>query len=158
MWYNEAMVNPETNYSTYPVLELARMEYPVLYKREVIGTNDGSRTENRYGFVTTKSNRNSILSLVDNYVKENVHTIPSYELLDEMANFIIVETNSRNRKGTIRQEAAKGEHDDLIMALGITLFTRFQWEKYPRQDCKPVWKNTFDPLGMMEETEVFTIW
>jgi phage terminase large subunit len=158
MWYNEAMVNPETNYSTYPVLELARMEYPTLYKREVIGTNDGSRTENRYGFITTKSNRNSILSLVDNYVKENVRTIPSYELLDEMANFIIVETKSKNRKATVRQEAAKGEHDDLIMALGITLFTRDQWEKFPRQDRKPVWKNTFDPLGMIEETEVFTIW
>ena len=160
MWFNEAMVNVETNYSTYPVLELARLQYPVLYKREAIGTNDGSRIENRYGFVTTKTSRNSILSLVDNYVKEYIKTIPSYELLEEMSNFVIVETKSRNRKGTSRQEAAQGEHDDLIMALGITLFTRDQWERDPRAERKPTWKREpFDPLQMnpMEE-DIFELW
>lgn len=160
MWYNEAMINPETNYSTYPVLELARMQYPTLYKREIIGTNDGSRTENRYGFVTTKTSRNTILSLVDEYTKGFIDTIPSIELLEEMSNFILIETKAKTRKSTMRQEAAKGAHDDLIMALGITLFTRDQWERFPKPDRKPMWKrNRFDPLDMYEHNEeIFTIW
>lgn len=159
MWYNEGMINPETNYSTYPVMELARLQYPTLYKREIIGTNDGSRTENRYGFVTTKTSRNSILSLVDDYTKTKIDTIPSYELLDEMSNFILVETKSRARKGAMRQEAAKGAHDDLIMALGITLFTRDQWDKHPRPERRPIWKrDEFDPLGFSEPEEDFSLW
>lgn len=159
MWYNEAMVNPETNYSTYPVMELARLEYPTLYRRENIDKNDGSRQDDRYGFVTTKTSRNSILSLVDEYTREKIDTIPSYELLDEMSNFILVETKSKSRKSTMRQEAAKGAHDDLIMALGITLFTRDQWHKFPREGMRPEWKrDEFDPLGLNTEEEGFSLW
>ena len=160
MWYNEAMVNPETNYSTYPVLELARMEYPTLYKRENIGTNDGSRTENRYGFVTGKTTRNAILSLVDNYVRNHSGDIYSEDLLDEMSSFVVVEKKSHNRKSTMRQEAAQGSHDDLIMAFGISLFTRDQWEKDPKPERKPLWKqNQFDPLGLNDiDDEPFELW
>lgn len=149
MWYNEAMINLETNYSTYPVLELARMEYPNQYRREVIGTNDGSQTPNRYGFVTGKTNRNSILSLVDQYIKENIEEVDSAELLDELTSFVIVESKSRGRKKTMRQEASQGAHDDLIMALGITLFTRDQHEKHPKVGRRPDWKRSeFDPLNL----------
>lgn len=158
MWYNEAMINVETNFSTYPVLTLAELEYPTLYRREVIGTNDGSRTENRYGFVTTKTSRNSILSLVDNYVKNYINEIESYELLDELTSFVIIETKPKRGKSKLRQEASKDAHDDLIMALGITLFTRDQWDKYPRQDRKPVWKDDFDPFGFNREEEEYSIW
>lgn len=159
MWYNEGMLNPETNFSTYPVLELARLQYPTLYRRENIGTNDGSRTENRYGFVTTKTSRNSILSLVDEYTKSKIDTIPSYDLLEEMSNFILVETKSKARKGSMRQEAAKGAHDDLIMAMGITLFTRDQWDKHPKPERRPMWKkDSFDPLGFNEPEVPFSIW
>ena len=159
MWYNEAMINTETNYSTYPVMELARLQYPTLYRRENIDKNDGSRQEDRYGFVTTKTSRNSILSLVDEYTREKIDTIPSYELLDEMSNFILVETKSKSRKSTMRQEAAKGAHDDLIMALGITLFTRDQWHRFPREGMRPTWKqDEFDPLGFNAQEEEFTLW
>ena len=159
MWYNEAMVNVETNYSTYPVLELARLEYPTLYKREAIGTNDGSRTENRYGFVTSKSTRNTILSLVDSYVKDYINDIESYELLEELSSFVIIETKPPRGKTKMRQEAAQGSHDDLIMAFGITLFTRDQWERDPRMDRKPDWKQQFDPLGLYEaEDEGYNFW
>lgn len=159
MWYNEAMVNVETNYSTYPVLELARMEYPTLYKREAIGTNDGSRAENRYGFITNKSTRNTILSLVDSYVKDNINEINSYELLEELSSFVIIETRPPRGKVKMRQEAAQGSHDDLIMAFGITLFTQNQWEKEPKMDRKPDWKQQYDPLDMyLVEEEGYSIW
>ena len=125
-----------------------RMEYPTLYKREAIGTNDGSRTENRYGFITNKSTRNTILSLVDSYVKDNINEINSYELLEELSSFVIIETRPPRGKVKMRQEAAQGSHDDLIMAFGITLFTQNQWEKEPKMDRKPDWKQEFDPLNM----------
>ena len=59
----------------------------------------------------------------------------------------------------MRQEAAKGAHDDLIMALGITLFTRDQWHRFPREGMRPTWKqDEFDPLGFNAEEETFTLW
>jgi len=160
MWYNEALLNVERNYSTYPVMELKRLEYPRLYFTSKIGTIGEDIGGERYGFVTNKNTRNTILSMIDEYIREHIREVDSAELLDELTSFVIVETKSKGRKGALRQEAAQGAHDDLIMALGITLFTREQQEKYPRQGLRPEWKrNDIDRMFWGSgEPESYSIW
>lgn len=159
-WFNEGMINVETNFSTYVVNELERLKYPVLYRREVIGTNDNSMVVNRYGFVTTKSNRTTMLSEVDKYLTEHMDDVQSIELLDELSSFVVIETNPKGRQTKMRAEAAQGAHDDLVMALGITLMTREQWDSQPRESRRPEFKrDSFDPLGFYgNEEDNFTIW
>lgn len=159
-WYNEGMINVETNFSTYVVNELERLQYPILYRREVIGTNDNSMVTNRYGFVTTKSNRTTMLSEVDKYLTEHMDDVMSLELLDELSSFVVIETNPRGRQTKMRAEAAQGAHDDLVMALGITLMTREQWDSQPKESRKPEWKrDAFDPFDWYKnEGDNFTIW
>jgi phage terminase large subunit len=50
-YYNRALLAPETNFSTFPVQELTRLDYPNLYRREVPDTFRGPC--GMLGFATT---------------------------------------------------------------------------------------------------------
>lgn len=116
-YYNTALIGIETNYSTYPVKELQRLNYPLQFMRETEDSITHAITQ-KFGFQTTKLTRPLILADLVEIVREHTELINDVETLGEMLTFV------RNEKG--RAEAQNGCHDDLIMALAITYYVREQ--------------------------------
>ena len=112
-YYNNALTAIETNFSTYPVKELARLGYDNLYVRrqEDSYTN---RILNSYGFKTTMVTRPLIISGLVKFVREESNKLNDSETLREMLSFV------KNSHG--RAEAEYGAHDDLVMALAIAVY------------------------------------
>lgn len=117
IYYNEALIGPENNYSTYPTKKLKEYDYPNLYIRE-LEDNIAEKTQDKYGFITNKATRPIILSILKEVFRDNISWINDIDILREALVFI------KNEKG--RPEAQVGEHDDLIMGLAITYYIRTQ--------------------------------
>lgn len=117
MYYNEALVGLENNYSTYPTKKLKEYDYPNIYIRE-LEDNIAEKTQDKYGFITNKATRPIILSILKEVFRDNIYWINDVDILMEALVFI------KNEKG--RPEAQVGEHDDLIMGLAITYYIRTQ--------------------------------
>ena len=114
-WYGWALIGVETNYSTYPEMELERLGYPNLFTRKREDTFTG-RTVDAYGFETTSLTRPIIIDGLKAVAREHLETIGDYETLGEMLSFVY------NEK--YRPEALEGKHDDLVMALAIAHYIR----------------------------------
>lgn len=117
MYYNEALIGIENNYSTYPTKKIKEYNYPNIYLRE-LEDNISEKVQDKYGFVTNKATRPIILSILKEVFRDNIWWINDIDTLDEGLVFIV------NEKG--RPEAQPGEHDDLIMGLAITYYIRTQ--------------------------------
>ena len=124
-YYNTALESIETNFSTYPVKELARLGYDYQYTREQTDTFTGSLKKS-YGFRTDKITRPMIIANLVQIVREHCELIQSIPTLEEMLTFV------RNEKG--RAEAQQGTTDDLIMGLAITYQTRSQQSYKPTEE------------------------
>jgi phage terminase large subunit len=109
-YYNNAMVGIESNFDSYPIMELTRLGYTNQYVREAIDTYTG-KTEKRFGFRTTSLTRPTIISRLIEIVREHCDTIYDRDTLEELLTII------RNEKGRI--EAPEGGHDDMMMGLAI---------------------------------------
>lgn len=120
MHYNTALVGVETNYSTYPVMELERLKYPKQYVRETIDDYT-HKPKHSYGFVTSTKTRPVIISELVKTAREDIDAINDEATLLEMLSFV------RNPE-TLKPEAEAGAHDDLVMSLAITHFIRPQQE------------------------------
>jgi phage terminase large subunit len=118
MWYNEALIGPEANFSTYPILELERLGYKNLYVRETIDefTHDVKRS---YGFLTNTKTRPVIIANLIKVVREDITVLNDQVTMEEMLTFI------RNPE-TLKPEAEPGSHDDTVMALCIAHYIRPQ--------------------------------
>lgn len=114
--YMTALIAVESNFSTYPIRELERLNYPKQYVRE---TFDNLKHEVRlsFGFRTDTKTRPVIISNLVQLVRENVETINDRRTLEEMLTFV------RN-EDTYKPEAEEGAHDDAVMALAIAHFVR----------------------------------
>jgi len=119
MYYNEALMGIETNFSTYPQLELERLEYKNFYVRKVEDTIK-DKLKKSFGFKTTSLTRPIILGELKRILKEHLDMINDEDTLEELLVFI------KNDKG--REEAQVGYHDDLVMALAIVYYIREQQE------------------------------
>ena len=117
VYYKNALVGIETNFSTFPIRELERLGYKNMYVREKEDTYTGNLNKS-YGFKTTSLTRPLIISELVKLVRENVEIMNDKETLEEMLTFV------RNEKG--RPEAQQGSHDDLIMGLAIAHYIREQ--------------------------------
>jgi len=141
-YYNDALLAPETNFSTYPVKLLGLMGYKNLYVREVEDDFDG-KIRHAFGFRTDRLTRPVIISELIRILRENLQLVNDEDTLLEMLTFV------RNDK--LRPEAEEGAHDDCVMALAIAFYarpqqsfqvkktgnaqvtwTRSQWEDYNR--------------------------
>ena len=117
LWYNEAMLAIEANFSTYPNKEIARLGYPSIYVRD---KEDDYRQpiQSAYGFKTTQITRPLLISSLVDIIRDHVECINDRLTLMECLTFI---TNEHGRK-----EAMQGKHDDLVMGLGIGYYVRNQ--------------------------------
>lgn len=116
-YYKDALIGVESNFDTFPIMELQRLGYPNQYVREATDTYTG-RTEKRFGFKTTSVTRPTIISRLIEIVREHCDLINDRETLEELLTII------RNEKGRI--EAPEGGHDDEMMSLAIAYQIREQ--------------------------------
>ena len=122
MYYNEALIGIEVNFSYEPTKELLRLNYPNIYVREKIIDEAGRNDTVKFGFNTNPATRPVIISEFQRKFRENPKIINDAHTLSQMMTFI------RNDKG--RPEAAVGEHDDLVMGecIGQYLASTMQGE------------------------------
>lgn len=117
LYYNEALLAPEANFSTYPVKLLDLMGYRNLYVREVEDTYDGT-IRHAFGFRTDKLTRPVIISELIRVMRDHLNTVNDEETLLEMLTFVRTEKQ--------RPEAEPGGHDDCVLALAIAHYARPQ--------------------------------
>ena len=120
VYYNDALIGVETNYSTYPVRELERLHYKNQYVRETFD-NYTHKLRKSFGFETTSKTRPIIISNLITWARENIDSINDRTTLEEMLTFV--------RNEDYRPEAEEGAHDDCVMALAIAHYIRPQ-QKY----------------------------
>lgn len=108
--YYGSVIGLETNFSTFPIMELNRLKYPYMYVRAKYDRilND---TEDRFGFRTTSLTRPIIIANLVEIVREHTELIVDRDTLQEMLSFVMI-----NGKA----QADEGAHDDLVMSLAIT--------------------------------------
>lgn len=109
-YYRWALIGIESNFDTYPIMELQRLGYPNQYVREVLDTYTG-KTEKRFGFKTTTLTRPPIISRLVEVVREHSDTINDKDTIEELMTIV------KNESG--KAEAPEGGHDDQMMGLGI---------------------------------------
>lgn len=102
-WYNTAMVGVERNNHGHAVLQAIDREhhYPNIFRHH----------DQKPGWINNEVTRTKALSDLDNAIREGSLTTRDLATLGEMRTFI---TNARGRV-----EAARGSHDDLVLALAI---------------------------------------
>lgn len=140
LYYNEALIGIENNYSTYPTKKLVEYGYYNLFIRE-LEDKIAETLEERYGFMTTKTTRPIILSILKEVIREDVDLLNDRTTLEECLTFV------RNKKG--RPEAQNGAHDDTVMALAIAYYIR---EQQGYQVVKNEIKTTYElPFELRDE-------
>lgn len=110
MFYNTALVGIETNFSTYPVMELERLRYPKQYVRESVDDYT-HKPKHSFGFWTGTKTRPVILSELIRAVREDINIVSDETTLEEMLTFV--------RGEDWKPQAEDGAHDDCVMALAI---------------------------------------
>lgn len=117
MYFNEALIGVEINYSTYPQICLQELGYKRFYIRQRLDTYTG-RLVDAFGFETNRKSRPLIVDGLKDVVKASLEGINDYATLGEMLSFIYDES--------FRAQAEAGSHDDLVMSLAIAHFIRAQ--------------------------------
>lgn len=123
LWYNTALIGVETNFSTYPAIELERLRYPNQYVRETVD-NYTHAVRPSYGVRTDSKSRPIMIAGLIAAVREDIGNFFDRETLEEMLTFV------RDERG--RPEAQDGAHDDCIMAIAIAHYIRPQ-QRYEKQ-------------------------
>ena len=116
--YNTALIGIETNFSTYPVMELERLRYPKQYIRESIDDYT-HKIKQSFGFLTNTKTRPVILAELIKAVRDDITIVNDETTLQEMLTFV------RNPE-TLKPEAELGAHDDCVLSLAIAHYIRPQ--------------------------------
>lgn len=117
MYYNTALIGIETNWSTYPVMELERLHYPRQYVRESVDDYT-HKVRHSFGFWTSAKTRPIIISELIKAVREDVSILNDETTMGEMLTFV--------RDEHYKPTAEDGAHDDCVMALAIAHHIRPQ--------------------------------
>ena len=117
MYYKYALIAIESNFDSYPIMELTRLGYKNQYVREHLDTYTNKLTKS-FGFRTTSVTRPTIISRLIEIIREHI------ELIDDEDTLVELTTITRNEKGRI--EAPAGGHDDQMMGLAIAYQAREQ--------------------------------
>lgn len=117
--YNKALIGIESNFSTHPIKKLQEYNYPNIYMRQT-EDNIADKIEYKYGFRTTKLTKPIIISNLKQIIRDNVDSINDKETLNEMLTYVREEDNYQITN------AMGGYFDDLVMALAIAYYIRYQ--------------------------------
>lgn len=127
MHYNTALLGVETNFSTYPVMELERLRYPRQYVRESIDTYTHAVRQS-FGFRTDTKTRPVAISELIKATREDITVVSDKATLEEMLTFV--------RDEKFKPTAEDGAHDDCVMALAIAHYIRPQQSYLSTKDLK----------------------
>lgn len=121
MYYHEALIGIETNYSRHPTRVLQKKYgYPNLYMRQRVDRlND--KVEEVCGFETTTKTKPIIIGELVELMRDDPTIEVDVATLKEMTTFV--------KKDNGKQEAIDGAHDDLVMAKAIAHFISSQQTK-----------------------------
>lgn len=108
MEYN-SLIAIETNFSTFPVHELQRLDYPRMYLRQQYDVIRNTYVK-RFGFQTTSKSRPEIIANLTEVIRTSSDLINDRSTLEEALSFV-------NING--KPQASEGQHDDLIMGIAI---------------------------------------
>ena len=112
-YYNNCMLAVENNsMGTTTVNRLERMNYPQLYHR-LRRTSSGNDPVLEAGWKTTGASKPVIIGHLKRAVEEGDVIIPSKVVLKELTTYVQEDSGKTN--------ALRGEHDDTIMALAISM-------------------------------------
>ena len=117
MYYNQALLGIEANFSTYPVMKLQELGYPNQYTRERDDTYTGQLRKS-YGFRTDRQTRPRAIAGLVEVFSTHPRWFKDQDLLGEMLTFVYNEDH--------RPEAMAGHHDDMVMAAAIAYAVRHQ--------------------------------
>ena len=137
MYYNQAMIGLETNFSTYPVMKLQELGYPNQYAREREDTYT-RQVKKSYGFRTDRQTRPRAIAGLVEVFSAHPRWFMDAELLGEMLTFCYNEDH--------RPEALAGKHDDLVMAAAITYAIRHQQRMSVIEKAEPPREKLIDRL------------
>lgn len=152
MYYNEALIGIEINYSRQPTRILQKKyNYPNLYMRERLdGASDRAIMD--YGFETTSRTKPIIIGELAQIMRETPWCECDIPTLKEMTTFV--------KKDNGKLEAIDGCHDDLVMAKAIAHFISKkqsnQWLEVVPEDTEFISEN-FN-LGEAGGNEGFMSW
>ncbi len=117
MYYNNALVGIEANFSTFPIKELSRIGYHKQCMSEKRPIHFTGAVKKAFGFKTTTATRPVIIANLVQIIEGETYLINDVATLREMLSFVKI-------KG--KAQAKDGEHDDLVMGLAITYGIRGQ--------------------------------
>ena len=121
MYYHEALIGIETNYSRHPMRVLQKKySYPNLYMRQRLDKLT-DKTEEVVGFETTVRTKPIIIGELVELMRDDPTIEVDVPTLKEMTTFV--------KKENGKQEAIEGAHDDLVMAKAIAHFISSQQAK-----------------------------
>ena len=114
--YNDAKIVPEVNYSHSICDYITKEGYKNLYITENMARIDKKKESMEYGWKTTTATKPPMISALRGYLNENPHAIPDKEFWYE-TEYYVMENVAKNI-----MNAAKGHHDDIIMANAIAYY------------------------------------
>ena len=132
-YYNNALIAPEVNFSTYPTRLLSLMGYPKLYVRESTDSFTGE-LKHAFGFRTDCLTRPNLIANLIAFLRDRPELLHDEQTIYELLTFV--------RRDDLRAEAEPGAHDDCVMALAIACFVRPQQDMRDREEEKlaRVWR------------------
>lgn len=126
--YNNALMVVEVNNHGLTVLTiLKQMMYPTLYFRPSKFETISTGYSDRLGWRTTQLTRPLMMDDLLQYLRDNLLTLHSQEIIGEMTTFVYDKAN--------KAVAMSGSHDDCIMACAIAV-----------QGFKVIWQGSLDQV------------
>lgn len=116
-YYNDALLAPEVNFSTFPTRLLSMMGYGKLYVREQTDSFSGELKQ-AFGFRTDRLTRPNLIANLIAVLRDHAELLNDEQTIYELLSFV--------RRDELRAEAEPGTHDDCVMALAIAHYVRPQ--------------------------------
>lgn len=125
MIYNEALIAPEKNGPGIQTVKtlLEDVDYRKIFIHEKVDALAGGIRQD-YGWITSAKTRPLMLNELSEVVRSMELVIPCRRTVEQMKVFVRGKQTQNDRRG--RAQAADGEHDDLVMSLGIAVAAREQ--------------------------------
>ena len=137
-WYNGALISNEMNLGKTVMDYVRKLGYQKIYVRMNAEVDDFHRTVGRsYGHIITKGNRQMLLEELKILFRQDPLCVSDYETICEMETFQSISHVSRTGAVRKKDEAAPGEHDDLVMAFVGFFAVRDQQTAVIRKEDAP---------------------
>lgn len=125
--YNWALATVENGTETTVLETLLKLDYPNIYvNQRAASENMRGLITTKYGHYMTKTTRPRALEAFKVAFRENPEIINDYKTLCEMESFQKASHVTRAGHETLKEEAAPGKHDDLVMAFAAAFLIRGQ--------------------------------